>query len=272
VEGKQEAQDEEPVEEEGEFEDSNEVKNSAEKEHAEEEDNTSPLRETETSDVEAGGVDGTGEHKDGDVQEENVIEKSAKKSTEKTKKKGIADDSDFEEENFSDEGYDAMLEEDLHITDASEEEEEIAVSNPEVLNHFGDKIEESPEIKLDESPPKTDHQVLRDVTFNDTVDEIVARLNTKAVIEEGEGSAVATKSKEDFSAFNWKPDVAFFQFGGEPSTAGRGPEVFSFARLPRPPPGPARARGASVPRWAGPRPRRVATGRQRAARGRDSSV
>ena len=204
----------------------------------------------------------------------------AKNAVEADSQKNISDDSDFDEENFSD---DALLEEDLHLTDASDEEKEIKVTNPEVLNHFGDKLEVELDDEVKAIPLQTDTKVLREVTFADTVDEIVTKLKTTAVIKE----SISTKpeqSRTDFAAFNWKPNVKFFNFSSDEATtktdaSAKGGGVFRFEPGAPLPPSPVKRRGASVPRgatigagWgAGGRPRRVATSRERGRR-RDRSV
>ena len=183
--------------------------------------------------------------------EENAEEEGAKLEEEGEKPK--TDDSDFDEENFSDD--DSPLEGDLHLSDASINEDEIAVSNPDVLNHFGEKIVKSPETAEKKEAAIDDDEdegpVLRAVTFADTVNEIVTRLNTKAVIEEG----TKEEKPKEFAAFNWKPNVTFFQFGAEQEDNAAGSsssEVFSFAGGPPAPPLPVKQRrGASLPRGSG---------------------
>ena len=154
------------------------------------------------------------------------------------------------------------------------------MSNPDVLNHFGDKIVKSPVTQPEEEDLVDGESVpvLRAVTFADTVDQIVSRLNTKAVIEEG----TKEEKPKEFAAFNWKPNVTFFQFGAEdeaPTAAigssSEGAKVFSFAGGPPAPPFPVRQRrGASLPRGSNgkgwERLRRV-SGRDRGRR-RDRSV
>ena len=103
-----------------------------------------------------------------------------------------------------------------------------------------------------EGPMDGEGPVLRAVTFADTVNEIVSRLNTKAVIEEG----TKEEKPKEFAAFNWKPNVTFFQFGAEDEAAigssSEGAKVFSFAGGPPAPPLPVKQRrGASLPRGSG---------------------
>ena len=156
---------------------------------------------------------------------------------------------------------------------------QLILRSPRLLNHFGDKIVKSP-VPQPEEEDLVDGEsvpVLRAVTFADTVDQIVSRLNTKAVIEEG----IKEEKPKEFAAFNWKPNVTFFHFGPEEEEPRVGPgseegaKVFSFAGGPPAPPFPVRQRrGASLPRGSNgkgwERLRRV-SGRDRGRR-RDRSV
>ena len=202
-----------------------------------------------------------GETRAGISDEEQSVpsaENEEDKNVEEDAKIKEQEDSDFDENNFSD--NDVPLEGDLHLSDASITEDDIAVSNPDVLDHFGDKIVKSPVPETEEkNEPSSDGdgRILRAVTFEDTVNQIVSRLNTKAVIEE----ARREEKPREFAGFNWKPNVTFFQFGEEEEMEGakvetgsssEGAKVFSFAGGPPAPPFPVKKRrGVSLPRRLG---------------------
>ena len=167
------------------------------------------------------------------------------------------EDSDFEDSSViynSDADQRGIVEDDLHISEASTPEPavDVEITNPNLLDHFGEKFEgpyddsdydenvksernSEPDIENNESQIDKDENgqhILPKVTFDGTIDQIVSKLTTKAVITERNEEL----QKADFAAYNWKPDVQFFQFGGASQSQ---QSVFSFGENgegSRPPP------------------------------------
>ena len=202
------------------------------------------------------------------------------------------DDSEYEDSSPLYSDKEDLIEDDLHLSDAltPEPPEDVEVTKPHLLDHFGEKIEgliesdydtvslknetqKTDDISIKDEKPKhflkfeglkgidpddmisvpsdtnnvltilehnstlehsndSGEHILPDVTFGGTVDEIVTKLTTKAVIHER--SVDVDPQKADFAAFNWKPDVQFFQFGQTASTPKE--EVFNFGAGTPPPP------------------------------------
>ena len=61
-------------------------------------------------------------------------------------------------------------------------------------------------------------------TLDTTIDQVVSQVSTKAVIDQSRKD----EEKADFAAFNWKPNVDFFQFGSESRQTSE--NIFSFGR------------------------------------------
>ena len=59
-------------------------------------------------------------------------------------------------------------------------------------------------------------------TLDTTIDQVVSQVSTKAVIDQ----SMKDEEKADFAAFNWKPNVDFFQFGSETQQSSE--NIFSF--------------------------------------------
>merc|ERR550517_1652667 len=74
-------------------------------------------------------------------------------------------------------------------------------------------------------------EILPEQNLDTTIDQVVSQVATRAVINQTR----VEEEKADFSAFNWKPNVDFFQFGSSQSEA-VGESIFSFGRgNPAPP-------------------------------------
>ena len=171
---------------------------------------------------------------------------------------------------------DLALEDDLHVSDAEEEE------TPEPSKDLVLHDDEVPATAEDAQANKTNNTTTNnnntntatDVltllehssglvadprpapaappTFDWAVDQIVADVTTKAVISKEKDTNVM-----DFSAFNWKPNVDFFQFSGDGNTTGKEKQenIFSFGKDTQPRPPVLKKKSAVSGRDEGDRPR-----------------
>ena len=74
--------------------------------------------------------------------------------------------------------------------------------------------------------------ILPEQTLDTTIDQVVSQVSTKAVIDQDRKDV----EKADFAAFNWKPNVDFFQFGSSQAQKTSSENIFSFGGgTPAPP-------------------------------------
>ena len=147
----------------------------------------------------------------------------------------------------SDVERDLVLENDLHVSDAEDESQE---PNQEVQS-----IRENPEQSDGESGIAIEKSILikeaENVTkitpnnFDSTIDKIVADVTTKSVINKEKDHNTI-----DFSAFNWKPNVDFFNFGNSENER-MSVNIFNFGKGTPPPPQIVKKKGL----MSGDRPR-----------------
>ena len=124
-----------------------------------------------------------------------------------------------------------VVENDLHVSDAEEEAPELETQS----------MRENSELRDGGSIARNDKPILLDKeeamsvaltsnNFDSTIDKIVADVTTKSVINKEKNH-----DSIDFSAFNWKPNVDFFNFGnGEKEQMSV--NIFNFGKGTPPPP------------------------------------
>ena len=193
------------------------------------------------------------------------------------KDKDTLEDNLSKKSSFSELDKDLALEDDLHVSDAEEEEtpepskdlvlhdDEIAATSEDTQANITNNtitttnnnnttatdvltlLEHSSGLEADPRPAPA-----APPTFDWAVDQIVADVTTKAVISKEKDTNVM-----DFSAFNWKPNVDFFQFSGDGNTAGREKHenIFSFGKDTQPRPPVLKKKSAVSGREEGDRPR-----------------
>lgn len=127
---------------------------------------------------------------------------------------------------------DLVVENDLHVSDAEDESQE--------PKHEVQSMRENPEQSDGESAITIEKPILieeaENVTkitsnnFDSTIDKIVADVTTKSVINKEKDHNTI-----DFSAFNWKPNVDFFNFGNSENEQ-MSVNIFNFGKGTPPPP------------------------------------
>ena len=125
-----------------------------------------------------------------------------------------------------------VLENDLHVSDAEEEPEpkqEIHSMRENYEQPDGGSIEPNDKpILLDKEEAESVALTLNN--FDSTIDKIVADVTTKSVINKEKNHDTI-----DFSAFNWKPNVDFFNFGNGDKEQ-MSVNIFNFGKGTPPPP------------------------------------
>jgi hypothetical protein len=144
--------------------------------------------------------------------------------------------------------------------------------DPEVLKHFGEPLNDLDVEYLSLDPSRTEAlsdvsaaglpepvASLPEVSLDEAVEEIITKIKSRSLladrIVEMEETASARGATVDFAAFNWKPDVVFFQFGRQEEGGGQGSgpaaglppgRVFTFEKA-TPPASPAKKRSVQKP-------------------------
>ena len=126
-----------------------------------------------------------------------------------------------------------VLEDDLHVSDAEDETQDL--SHSASVHSIKDKSEEGEvESKATNDEPESQSQsegvAILLQNFDSTIDKIVADVTTKSVINKERD-----QETKDFSAFNWKPNVDFFNFGNS-ENAQTSVRIFNFGKGTPPPP------------------------------------
>ena len=140
-----------------------------------------------------------------------------------------------------------VLEDDLHVSEAEDETSEPApdVSHDHMTEESqgGSDQSKADSRKSDGGQKIIDNENIPIVgesrqrlalnNFDSTIDKIVANVTTKSVINNGKESDIM-----DFSAFNWKPNVDFFNFGNGQSKTKleKEKDIFNFGKGTPPPP------------------------------------
>ena len=192
--------------------------------------------------------------KENDAEEEEGKEESKTDETADNESSDVRDDVDpspdtFETEDSNSLSRETVLENDLHVSDAETPEPmaDIELDGNENQKDDAQKValETTPDtsLKIEEENDvlsileRTNgltftSDILPDQTLDTTIDQIVAQVSTRAVINESR----AEEERADFSAFNWKPNVDFFQFGSSGQSQPAGQTIFSFGQgTPAPP-------------------------------------
>ena len=192
--------------------------------------------------------------KENDAEEEEGKEESKTDETADNESSDVRDDVDpspdtFETEDSNSLSRETVLENDLHVSDAETPEPmaDIELDGNENQKDDAQKValETTPDtsLKIEEENDvlsileRTNgltftSDILPDQTLDTTIDQIVAQVSTRAVINESR----AEEERADFSAFNWKPNVDFFQFGSSGQSQSDGQTIFSFGQgTPAPP-------------------------------------
>ena len=116
------------------------------------------------------------------------------------------------------------LEDDLHVSDAEDETPEPS-QNVEEADILSKVTNDNPILSN-----AADSKVISLHNFDSTIDKIVADVTTKSVVrKDKEDNAI------DFSAFNWKPNVDFFNFGSSENEQ-KSVNIFNFGKGTPPPP------------------------------------
>jgi hypothetical protein len=144
--------------------------------------------------------------------------------------------------------------------------------DPEVLKHFGEPLNDLEVEYLSLDPFRTEAlsdvsaaglseavASLPEVSLDEAVEEIITKIKSRSLLAdrlvETEVTASARGATVDFAAFNWKPDVVFFQFGRQEEGGGQGSgpaaglppgQVFTFEKA-TPPASPAKKRSVQKP-------------------------